>query len=304
MLLPVLLMSLLLSPANDDKGTCPPAAKNQPPDLSRRATPKSLTPEVHYVGTVVLQLDLSDTGAICDVKILKSAGAEPDNEALQVIRGSLFQPITVEGKPIPGSMLILRDYFRGNNSNTLVAENANAAEDAVPAAVPVRNAPLISAVLAAGQVNGSSYRNDYFGISFDTPGTTLTAPKPEGKATTDRLVTAMAETENRAQAYTLSLIADSIANHPALKSQTEYVGGLAAAASSQETIQTRAAFPVMISGVQFSATILKEQDSPNTHHYRGFFTTPRKGYWLTLEVTATTEERVMKIASSIRLTNP
>jgi hypothetical protein len=310
MYLPLLLLSLLLaSPQNDDKGTCPPPAKSQPPDISHRVTPKSSTPEVHYVGTVVLQLDLSDTGAICNVKVVQSEGEEFDKEALSTIRGSLLQAITIDGKPVPGSMFILRDYFRGNH-NMLVAETANATEDTLPPAVPVSNAPSVSALLASGYVNGDNYRNDYFGVSFTAPGATVTIPKPNDGATVARLVDALAEADDRAKIYTLSLSADNIANYPGLNSPGDYISSLATALRKQESDVVgvksdivRVRFPYSISDIPFMGAILKEQDSPNTHHYRGLFTAARKGYWLTLDITATTEERILKIASTVQLMN-
>ena len=279
-------------------------SKSEIPELSRRPIPKASINDVHYVATVVLQVDLSENGSICDLKIVKSAGAEFDKEALQAISRTLFQPITLEGKPIPGTMLILRDYFRGNSSNTLYAENANAANDEIPPEATIADAPPISVLLIKGKIDGNTYRNDYFGVSFTAPAATLTSPKPKENATALRLVDAISETEHRAQVYTLSLLADGISKSLDTKSQTKYVEKLAGTLQSKEVTSVRDPFPFMISDVQFMGIMLKEQDSPNTHHYRGLFTAARKGYWLTVDVSATTEERILKIASTVHLANP
>jgi hypothetical protein len=62
---------------------------------------------------------------------------------------------------------------------------------------------------------------------------------------------------------------------------------------------TRDNFQYVISGAEFVGSILQESDGPTTSHFRGIFSTFMKGYFLSLDVAATSEERVLEIASSI-----
>jgi len=58
-------------------------------------------------------------------------------------------------------------------------------------------------------------------------------------------------------------------------------------------------FPYVISGAEFTGAILKESDGPNLSHFRGIFSTVLKGYLLSLDIAATSEDKVLKTASSI-----
>lgn len=51
--------------------------------------------------TVVLQIAISATGAVADVKVAESAGAAFDAAALAAARQFVFEPAQVDGKPIP-----------------------------------------------------------------------------------------------------------------------------------------------------------------------------------------------------------
>jgi hypothetical protein len=46
--------------------------------------------------------------------------------------------------------------------------------------------------------------------------------------------------------------------------------------------------------------ILREPEGPNASHFVGLFTTARKGYFLSVNVTAGSEQQVLKIASSLK----
>jgi TonB family protein len=52
-------------------------------------------------GIVILQLAISETGAIEDVSVLKSVAPGLDMAAVDAVRGWTFKPATKEGKPVP-----------------------------------------------------------------------------------------------------------------------------------------------------------------------------------------------------------
>ena len=110
---------------------------------------------------------LSDTGYLCDVSIVKGMEPAIDREARSAIQQQVFQPIKIGDKAIAGSMLVFRDYWRGDNSDLLFGENADAATD------EVRSEPTdsdLSSLLRAAKIDGSRYENPYFGVAFSADG--------------------------------------------------------------------------------------------------------------------------------------
>jgi len=51
--------------------------------------------------TVLLQIAISATGAVADVKVLETAGAAFDTAAVAAAKQFVFEPALVDGKPIP-----------------------------------------------------------------------------------------------------------------------------------------------------------------------------------------------------------
>jgi TonB family protein len=52
-------------------------------------------------GTVVLQVDISETGAVTDVQVLEPAGSGFDEAAVEAVRQFQFEPAEVDGVPAP-----------------------------------------------------------------------------------------------------------------------------------------------------------------------------------------------------------
>jgi hypothetical protein len=257
---------------------------------------------VHYVGSVSMIVSLSDTGEICDITVAKGLDPKLDKEAITAIRDQLFQPIQLDGKPIPGSMMIFRDFFRGDNTDFLVAETAGAAPDEIPQSANAVDPPDVLALVSAGKIDGGTYSNSYFGLEFTDSDASMTAPAlkdPKGSAV--RLIDAIAGTPNRANMHSIGLIADRMSAHPSLSSPSNYVEHLSFTIKGADCKMVREEFPYIISGVQFTGAIFQEPDGskPEPHHFRGIFSTPTKGYWLTLDITAASENQVLKLASSI-----
>ncbi len=256
---------------------------------------------MHYVGTVTVILSLSDTGYICDATVVRSISEALDKQAVNAIRQQPFQPIRQDGKAVPGYMAVYRDFWRGDTSDFLISQNANASPDEIPRDAKLVKALDIAGLIASGQVDGQRYRNRYFDISFAAPGATFTAPSAiDDQSRNVRLVEAVVKAENREDMYTISILADRLSNYPTLTSRAEYIHGLTSQLEREGAKSARGdTFPYMISGVEFTGAILTESDGPNLSHFRGIFSTVRKGYILSFDIAATTEDKVLKTASSI-----
>lgn len=55
-------------------------------------------------GTVIVEADIDETGAIVDVRLVKGAGFGFDDAALAYIRESSYSPATAGGRPVPVRM--------------------------------------------------------------------------------------------------------------------------------------------------------------------------------------------------------
>jgi hypothetical protein len=258
---------------------------------------------LHYVGSVAMIVSLSDTGYVCDVTIVKELDPEADKDALAAIHNEVFQPIRVDDKPSPGSMMIFRDFWRDDAHTVLAGQNAGAAPDETPEPTNA-DVPDIVSVLAASKIDGDTYTNRYFGVSFTAPGAQLSAnPVADPGGDVVRLVDAFAPSQNRSQMFSIGLVAARLAGAPQLKSQSAYIDALVAKLGARGDTQTHGDFPFIISGVQFMGAILKEPEGPkaSAYHFRGLFVTPRNGYLLLIDITAATEQQILKLAGSVQL---
>jgi Gram-negative bacterial TonB protein C-terminal len=282
-----------------DKGVCPPASGSSVA-VSKRAIPAPPVSGVHYVGTVTLSLSLSDTGYLCAVAVVNGISEALDKQTVDAIRQQIFQPIRQGGKPVPGLMTVQRDFWRGDTSDLLVSQNADASPDEIPSDAKLFKALDVPALIASGKVAGESYRNQYFGVSFTAQGGAFTAPSAvDEQGRNVRLVEAVVSPQKREAMYTISILADRVSNYPALKSRTEYVNSISSQLERDGAKRTRDDFPYLISGVEFTCAMLRESDGPDLSHFRGIFTTVMKGYPLSLDIAATSEDQVLKTASSI-----
>ncbi|MGA6988000.1 MAG: energy transducer TonB [Terriglobales bacterium] len=268
--------------------------------MSKRATPAPPMPGVHYVGVVTVVVSLSDTGSVCAVEVVKGIADALDKQAVDAIRQQPFQPIRLDGKPVPGFMTIQRDFWRGDTSNILVSQNADASPDEISSDAKLVHALDIASLIASGKVEGQRYWNQYFGVSFTAPRAVFTAPSVvDDQGRNVRLVDAVAGTGKREDMFTISILADRLSNYPELKSRAEYVEGISGRLQREGAKRNRDTFPYVISGVEFVATILQESDSSDMSHFRGIFSTVMKGYVLSLDIAAPSEDQVLKIASSV-----
>lgn len=289
----------LATPQASENGACPPPLSS-PVSVLKRADPTPPTNGVHYLGAVTVSVALSDTGHICAVDVVKGIEPALDKQAIDAIRQQPFQPIRVDGKPVPGFMTIQRDFWRGDTSDILISQNADASPDEMAPDARLAHAADVSSLIASGKVDGSRYRNKYFDISFAAPGAAFTAPSEvDGQGRNVRLVDAVVAGQKREDRYTISVLADRLSNYPELKSRKEYIEGIASQLGHTGIKTIRDPFPYVISGVEFVGIILQESDGANLSHFRGMFSTPMKGYILSLDIAAANEGQVLKIASSI-----
>jgi hypothetical protein len=287
--------------ATSDKGTCPPPW-GPVLTIPERAIPAAPTTDVHYVGTVAMVVSLSNTGYLCDIKLLKGISEVLDKQAVDAIRQQLFQPIRRDGKAVPGYMTVQRDFWRGDKSDFLISQNADASPDDFSRDARSFRAADIQALIASGKVEGETYRNGYFDISFDASGAAFTAPSfLDEQGRNVRLVEAVSNGPKREDMYAILILADRLSNYPTLKSRSEYVVGIRNQLEQEGAKRSRQdLFPYIISDVEFTGAMLREPDGLQSDHFRGIFTTVMKGYVLSLDIAATSEAQVLKIASSIK----
>jgi hypothetical protein len=86
---------------------------------------------MHYLGAVTMVVSLSDTGYICAVEVVRGIEDKLDKQAVDVMRQQVFQPILLDGKPTAGDMMVQRDFWRADASDTLYSENAGASSSEI-----------------------------------------------------------------------------------------------------------------------------------------------------------------------------
>jgi hypothetical protein len=283
------------------KGVCPvrpkPSAVTPEP-----STPVAPIPGVHYVGTVTLLISLSNTGYVCEVQVLKGIDDAKNRQAIAALQDEIFQPILENGRASPGTMTVQRAFWRGDTSDFLMSQNVDATPDEITPDARAFHALDIQSVLKSGTLEDESYRNKYFGLSFITPGAAFTSPPlSEDENRNAWLIGAVVRGPKREDMYAISVLADGLSNYPQLKSRAQYLGGMRSQLLRDGAKQTRDDFPYLISHVNFVGTILRESDAPGIYHFRGLFSSIIKGYVLTLDISASTEDRVLATASAIKI---
>jgi hypothetical protein len=116
------------------------------------------------------------------------------------------------------------------------------------------------------------------------------------------LVNAEAAEQQRANRYSITILAEPLSTRPSLKSVTDYVNSASALAGREGAQSIHEAFAYLISGIEFIGVTLELPDGADFKHFQGIFTTTMKGYLLTVSVTAASEQRVLDLASAISLT--
>jgi hypothetical protein len=158
----------------------------------------------------------------------------------------------------------------------------------------------ISAVVAAGKLEGDVYRNSYFGISLSAPKAKFTVPSlvnVAGKRA--RLVDVVYDSGDGALNYTIAVLADSRENYSKDMPLGVYVRSLRHQLEKHGLITAREEFSTVVSGVPFTGAILKVPEKPNFGYFRGIYSTFLNGYLVSIDVQGRNEERINKTLSSV-----
>jgi hypothetical protein len=163
----------------------------------------------------------------------------------------------------------------------------------------------ISTVIAAGTVDGSRYTNSYLKLTIDAPNATLalnTVVSPAGvRARLLQVQSKQAEWNDR---YTFAVLTDTLTKYPQLLSPAQYVRSVRHQLEKEGLPTVREEFQVTIAGVGFTGAVLQEQVPSGQKYYRGIYTTFRRGYILSFDVEASSEDKLHEVVSrAVRFMN-
>ena len=158
----------------------------------------------------------------------------------------------------------------------------------------------ISAVVAAGKLDGDVYRNSYLRITLSAPKAKFTVPSlvnAAGKRA--RLVDVIYDSGDGALNYTIAVLADSLENYPEDMPVRVYIRSVRHQLEKEGLITAREEFSTVVSGVPFTGAILKVSKKPNFGYFRGIYSTFLDGYIVSIDVQGRNEERINKALSSV-----
>jgi hypothetical protein len=166
----------------------------------------------------------------------------------------------------------------------------------------------LASVAAAGKVSGDVYQNSYFGISLSAPKAHWAVRGPISvEKRQARLIDAVYDLGGPESGpdknYTLALLVESLENFPKETSTELYVRRVRYRVEGDNVKTYREEFPLTISGIPFTGTVLTVSEGPNFGYYRGLYSTVLNGYFVTIEVQCGGEERLQKLMSAaVRIT--
>jgi hypothetical protein len=158
----------------------------------------------------------------------------------------------------------------------------------------------ITGVADAGAISKDQYRNGFFNLVVDAPDATLqlnpVVDKPGQRA---RLLQVLAKPAKWDDTYTFAVLADALGNYPQLQSAAHYVRSVRHQLEKEGMPTVRDEFAIVISGIQFSGTILQEHIESGRKYYRGLFATFRNGYILSFDVEAASPDKVKEMVTRL-----
>src|ERR1700674_4780704 len=99
--------------AAEGKGVCPPTPPNPRVAATKTATPQTPpSPEAQYAGAVMLMAVISDTGYVCDAKVIRGLDKDSDKKAAQTVRQWHFQPARKDGHAVPVVLTLEVNFWR------------------------------------------------------------------------------------------------------------------------------------------------------------------------------------------------
>lgn len=157
----------------------------------------------------------------------------------------------------------------------------------------------ISEVSAAGTLKDDKYTNAFLEFSVKASNSTQTLnPSVQTSAQRARLVQIEAKPTTWENTYTFAVIADLLAVNPLTKKPSDYIQALRRSLEHQGFPTVREEFPIKISGLDFTGAVFQEQVPNGRKYYRGIYTTFRKGYILTFDVEAPSEEKLNELVTT------
>ncbi len=158
----------------------------------------------------------------------------------------------------------------------------------------------ISEVAAAGRISGNQYKNSFLGLTIDAPNATLSLnPVMTVTAQRGRLLQVLSKGADWEDTYTLAVLADLLAVNPLTKSPADYVRSLRRNFEHEGSPTVREEFPMSISGVNFTGAVVQEQVPNGRKYYRGIYTTFRRGYILSFDVEASSQEKLNALVTRL-----
>lgn len=112
-------MSILVSISGvcKDEGFCPSGPFHAPktPPAKHGPTQSPPTPDAKYAGTVVLDVIVSTTGYVCNVRLLEGFDKTTDEQAMRDARKWRFTPTTKNGNPVSVELMVSVEFWRDAN---------------------------------------------------------------------------------------------------------------------------------------------------------------------------------------------
>ncbi len=160
--------------------------------------------------------------------------------------------------------------------------------------------PDISAVVAAGKVSGDKYKNLFFRLTINAPQAKFEiAPLVNTSEKRARLVQILADSAKFDERYTFGVLADTLSMYPQLQSATHYVRSVRHQLEKEGLTTVHEEFPVLVSGVPFTAATMEGQTTEGRKHFRGLFTTFLLRYILSFDVEGPSERRLNDLVPTL-----
>ncbi len=157
----------------------------------------------------------------------------------------------------------------------------------------------ISAVYAAGKVSGNRYENEYFGLTLTPAHARFTKGGfVSSQGARARLIDAEANADKWEDKYSIAVLADTLSDSPLIRSPDDYVRYVRRQFEKEGMTTVQEESPVEISGLRFVQAIMKVKEQGRTH-YQGIYSTFLKGYMISLQVEATSPERLQQVILSV-----
>jgi len=155
----------------------------------------------------------------------------------------------------------------------------------------------ISAVYAEGKINGSVYRNEYFGLTLTAqPGQFTQGGFISSEGKRARLVDVENNSTSFEDKFEIAVLADSLAANPSVHEPEQYARAVRHQFEKQGMETEQAESPVKVAGLPFVQAVLKVNEGGSSH-YRAIYTTFLNGYILSLDVSAAMPEKIAQIVT-------